>query len=102
VQAEYSLVPLVAGYPLPTISCCQGVWMGMGVGLAVFSTHRIVTETTVFAMPENAIGGLERSPGGQLPERTTLHAWRRASGPPAAAHSLLLRHRHPSPPLPSR
>ncbi|EJF87265.1 hypothetical protein MCY_00389 [Bartonella rattimassiliensis 15908] len=30
--------------------------MGGGVGISLYGSHRIVTENTVFAMPEGAIG----------------------------------------------
>jgi enoyl-CoA hydratase/carnithine racemase len=55
-KAEYSTVLLTAAYPLPIVACCQGIWMGLGFGLAGFCRYRIVTDETVFAMPENHIG----------------------------------------------
>ncbi len=57
-KAEYCLMPLLNAYPLPVVSLCQGVWMGLGVGLSVFGRYRVVTDSTVFAMPENAIGAM--------------------------------------------
>lgn len=38
------------------ISNWDGIVMGGGVGLSVFSPFRIATENTVFAMPETKIG----------------------------------------------
>jgi enoyl-CoA hydratase/carnithine racemase len=55
-QAEYSTLLLIAGYKLPLVSCCQGIWMGLGFGIAGFGRYRVVSDGTVFAMPENAIG----------------------------------------------
>jgi enoyl-CoA hydratase/carnithine racemase len=42
--------------PLLQVSLWDGVVMGGGVGLGIGSAFRIVTEKTVFAMPETAIG----------------------------------------------
>lgn len=55
-QAEYSAVTLIGSYPLPIISWATGIWMGLGVGLAAFGRYRVVSDSTVFAMPENVIG----------------------------------------------
>lgn len=55
-QAEYRLVSDLANLPMPAAALCHGVWMGFGVGLGGFLPVRIVTETTVFAMPECSIG----------------------------------------------
>lgn len=57
-QAEYSTLLLIASYKLPFVSCCQGIWMGLGFGIAGFGRFRVVSDGTIFAMPENAIGGL--------------------------------------------
>lgn len=55
-QAEYSLMCDIVRCPIPYISICNGIWMGFGVGFAVHGDVRIVTENTMFAMPENMIG----------------------------------------------
>ena len=46
----------VAGCTKPYISLCDGVWMGLGIGIATHGHATIVTEKTVAAMPENSIG----------------------------------------------
>lgn len=40
----------------PHVAIIDGITMGGGVGLSVHSTFRVATETTLFAMPETAIG----------------------------------------------
>ena len=55
-RAEYRLIDDLARLPKPAIGLCHGVWMGFGVGLAGFLPIRMVTEKTVFAMPECSIG----------------------------------------------
>lgn len=40
----------------PIVALMRGVVMGGGAGLARYSTYRVATEDTVFAMPETAIG----------------------------------------------
>ncbi|GBF88692.1 hypothetical protein Rsub_01591 [Raphidocelis subcapitata] len=57
-QAEYQTVVVVdeLSRRLPVVALCDGIWMGLGFGLAGYARHRVVTEATVFAMPENLIG----------------------------------------------
>ncbi|GAB4837688.1 hypothetical protein Ancab_002540 [Ancistrocladus abbreviatus] len=52
LQLDY----LIATYKKPVVSLINGVIMGGGAGLSMHTTFRIVTEKTVFAMPEAAIG----------------------------------------------
>ncbi len=53
---EYHSVRRLRSYPKPIISFAGGIVMGGGVGVMQASRYRIVTETTVFAMPESLIG----------------------------------------------
>ncbi|KUP28626.1 enoyl-CoA hydratase [Kocuria rhizophila] len=53
---EYSMNAIIARYPKPYVAMMNGIVMGGGMGLSVHGSHRIVTETTVMAMPETAIG----------------------------------------------
>jgi len=53
---EYVTDWRVFHYPKPYVAIMDGVTMGGGVGLSVHGTHRVVTENTVFAMPETGIG----------------------------------------------
>ena len=55
-QAEYGLYAAMARYSKPIITWCGGIVMGGGLGLAAASSVRIVTETTLMAMPEISIG----------------------------------------------
>lgn len=55
-QAEYGLVCTSATYPAPYISLCIGVWMGLGWGISGWGSARVISDSTVWAMPENAIG----------------------------------------------
>ncbi|MFS3134375.1 enoyl-CoA hydratase/isomerase family protein [Gluconacetobacter sacchari] len=55
-RAGYRLVSVLAGYPKPVVSFMDGITMGGGVGLGAHVRHRIVTERSVVAMPEVAIG----------------------------------------------
>ncbi|KAL9338587.1 hypothetical protein Peur_067604 [Populus x canadensis] len=47
---------LVATHGKPVVAIIDGIVMGGGAGLSLQGTFRIVTENTVFAMPETAIG----------------------------------------------
>lgn len=53
---EYRLNRTIFRYPKPYLALIDGIAMGGGVGVAVHARYRIVTEATVFAMPETAIG----------------------------------------------
>ena len=53
---EYKLNYLIKKYKKPIISFVNGICMGGGVGLAMHGKIVIVSEKTLFAMPETAIG----------------------------------------------
>ncbi|KAJ3210465.1 hypothetical protein HDU67_005274 [Dinochytrium kinnereticum] len=55
-EEEYKLNHLIGTLKKPFISLMNGITMGGGVGLSVHAPFRIVTENTLFAMPETAIG----------------------------------------------
>ncbi|MDX1737604.1 MAG: enoyl-CoA hydratase/isomerase family protein, partial [Alphaproteobacteria bacterium] len=55
-REEYVLNHLIHNFPKPYVALLDGVTMGGGVGLSVHGSHRIVSEKTLFAMPETAIG----------------------------------------------
>lgn len=72
-DVEYRLDYLVHDYPKPVVCWGNGIVMGGGVGLMMGASHRVVSETTRFAMPEITIGlfpdvggtwMLSRLPGG--------------------------------------
>lgn len=62
---EYRMNALIATYPKPVVCLMHGIVMGGGVGLSAHGSHRIVTESSVIAMPECAIG-LVPDVGGSL------------------------------------
>jgi len=55
-QDEYRLNARIGRFPKPYISLLNGIVMGGGAGISIHGSHRIVTEKTLFAMPETGIG----------------------------------------------
>ena len=53
---EYRLDHAVHRFPKPYVALIDGIVMGGGVGISVHGSHRIMTERTLFAMPETGIG----------------------------------------------
>ncbi len=54
--AEYRLNAFIAEYPKPVVAMLRGIVMGGGVGLGCHARFRIVSETSLLAMPEVKIG----------------------------------------------
>ena len=57
-RAEYHLNRHIARYAKPVVALMDGVAMGGGIGLGGHSSHRVVTEKSLLAMPETRIGFL--------------------------------------------
>lgn len=53
---EFRLNFLIATYRKPQVSLLNGIVMGGGAGVSIHGRFRVATETTVFAMPETALG----------------------------------------------
>lgn len=55
-SAEYFVDYLIHTYSKPLLCWADGITMGGGIGIMNGATYRAVTERTLMAMPENAIG----------------------------------------------
>jgi enoyl-CoA hydratase/carnithine racemase len=66
---EYRLDYQIHTYPKPLLCWGSGIVMGGGVGLMMGASHRIVTDTTRFAMPEIKIGFFPDVGGSWMLER---------------------------------
>src|SRR5579862_7488032 len=53
---EYQLNRFIYHYPKPYIALLDGITMGGGVGVSIHGSHRIATDSLMFAMPETGIG----------------------------------------------
>ncbi len=55
-KEEYLLNYEISNFGKPWVSILNGIAMGGGLGLSVHGSHRIISEKTIAAMPETAIG----------------------------------------------
>ncbi len=53
---EYRLNAAVYHFPKPYVALLNGIVMGGGVGVSIHGRRRVVTDATLFAMPETGIG----------------------------------------------
>ena len=53
---EYRLNALISRYSKPYVAIMDGIVMGGGVGISAHGSHRIVTDNSMVAMPECAVG----------------------------------------------
>jgi enoyl-CoA hydratase len=53
---EYRMNRRIKTFPKPFVALMDGITMGGGVGLSIHGSHRVATETSLWAMPETAIG----------------------------------------------
>jgi len=72
-REEYRLNAKIARYPKPYVALMRGIVMGGGVGLSAHGSHRIVTESSLVAMPEVSIGFLPDVGGTWLLSRAPGH-----------------------------
>ena len=53
---EYRMNQRIHDFPKPYIAFMDGITMGGGAGVSIHGSHRIVSEFSLFAMPETGIG----------------------------------------------
>lgn len=53
---EYRMNAEIAAFPKPVVSLMHGITFGGGIGIAAHASLRVVTESSLLAMPETAIG----------------------------------------------
>ena len=53
---EYRLNALIDRYSKPYVAIMDGIVMGGGVGISAHGSHRVVTDNSMVAMPECAVG----------------------------------------------
>ncbi|PNK60452.1 enoyl-CoA hydratase/isomerase family protein [Psychrobacter sp. FDAARGOS_221] len=71
--SEYALYRQMHFYNKPIILWGNGIIMGGGMGLMAACSHRVVTETTKFAMPEISIGLFPDASGSWFLQRMPAH-----------------------------
>lgn len=70
---EYRLNAYIARYPKPYVAVMDGIVMGGGVGISAHGSHRIVTDASLVAMPECAVGLITDAGGSYLLGRSPGH-----------------------------
>lgn len=55
-REEYALNTLIHEYPKPYITILDGIAMGGGLGISLNSPYAVLTDRSILAMPETAIG----------------------------------------------
>ena len=73
MDRAYGTMLQLAGYTKPVISFLDGIVMGGGVGIGCHVGYRVVTERSVLAMPETAIGLVTDAGGSWLLSRAPGH-----------------------------
>lgn len=56
MRGSHRLIQLWTTYPKPTMAVMNGITMGLGAGLAMAAKTRIVTELTLFSLPQCRLG----------------------------------------------